>query len=373
MICQHLDDVCAAAAENMLDRLQKFDEAFKYVADTVGVKLAPRDDPDKSFGPTKKGVVFGVLYDTNNWTWALPEDKKIRLIWHIKNILEKDYISATDAKSITGKLIHIKALIPAGKFNINFVMEMDARANRAGSRKELINVTAECKRQLWFWLCMLKTCNEVVSIPRLPSVPQAWAMDAFCDAAGGSLDGVGRGTGGVLGDWWYYVPWSKKVAAGVWTVDGIKVGRKMAALELIGPLIFVAAGHELITGKHLNIWVDNAGSVAIWKKGYSNGCRLSTAIVTAISAVCAALGCTLHIRKIKRCSNTGAILADALSKAQFQAFRSTAQQADWSLQLEPAVIPVRLLAWMDKPFPDMDLGHKILAEIATKRPVLGYS
>ena len=373
MVCQHLDDVCAAAAADSRVALVRFDEAFKYIARAVGVKLAPRDDPEKSFSPATKGIVFGILYDTVNWTWALPAEKRIRLIGCLRNIMEKDSVEATEAKSITGKLIHIKALVPSGRFNINFIMQLDAKANRADSKRQRVEVTADCKRQLWFWLCMLKTCNEVVSIPRLPAVPQAWALDAYCDAAGGSLEGVGRGTGGVLADWWFYVPWPKRVAAGGWEVDGVKVGRKMAALELVGPLIFVAAGHKLVAGKHLNIWVDNAGSVAIWLKGYSNSCRLSTAIVTAISAICAAIGCSLHIRKIRRCSNTGAILADALSKANFNFFWAFARESQWPVLLEPARLPLPLLAWIDKPTPDMNLADKILIELAKSNPILGYS
>ena len=373
MVCQHLDDVCAAAAADSRAALVRFDEAFKYIARAVGVKLAPRDDPEKSFGPATKGIVFGILYDTVNWTWALPAEKRIRLIGCLRNIMEKDSVEATEAKSITGKLIHIKALVPSGRFNINFIMQLDAKANRADSKRQRVEVSADCKRQLWFWLCMLKTCNEVVSIPRLPAVPQAWALDAYCDAAGGSLEGVGRGTGGVLADWWFYVPWPKRVAAGGWEVDGVKVGRKMAALELVGPLIFVAAGHKLVAGKHLNIWVDNAGSVAIWVKGYSNSCRLSTAIVTAISAICAAIGCTLHIRKIRRCSNTGAILADALSKANFNFFWAFARESQWPVLLEPARLPLPLLAWIDKPTPDMNLADKILVDLAKSNPILGYS
>ena len=45
-------------------------------------------------------------------------------------------------------------------------------------------------------------------------------------------------------------------------------------LELVGPLVFVSARQELVRGRHLIVWVDNAGSVAICCK------------VTAASAAC---------------------------------------------------------------------------------------
>ena len=134
-----------------------------------------------------------------------------------------------------------------------------------------------------------------------------------------------------------------------------------------------AAAHELVRGRHLTVWVDNAGSVAIWQKGYSGNCRLSTAIVTATSAVAAALGCTLDIQKISRCSNTPAKMADCLSKAEFVECRRIASEAGWRLQTEPGRVPVALLAWLERPVPEEGLALSILKEIAVGSPVLGVS
>ena len=64
MVCQHLDDICAAAAAAELEKLEKFDGGFQTVAKMVGVRLAPRTDKEKSFSPSRQGVVFGVEYDT---------------------------------------------------------------------------------------------------------------------------------------------------------------------------------------------------------------------------------------------------------------------------------------------------------------------
>ena len=62
---------------------------------------------------------------------------------------------------------------------------------------------------------------------------------------------------------------------GSWRVDGKKVGRKLS--------VPVAARANL--GGH-------AGSVGIWRKGYSNYCRLCPTIVKAISA---AAGISLYL------------------------------------------------------------------------------
>ena len=63
LVCQHLDDVCAAAP-HASTAAHRFDESFQTIADYISVKLTPRDDPDKSFGPSKSGTVFGMHYNT---------------------------------------------------------------------------------------------------------------------------------------------------------------------------------------------------------------------------------------------------------------------------------------------------------------------
>ena len=117
MICQHLDDICGACSDR--ERLEVFNSGFKTVAAKLGVKLAPRDDHDKTFAPCQKGVVFGVEYDTVEWTWALPDKKKWGIVAAIRKATESESMTAKEVQSLAGKLINIRPLIPAGKFNID--------------------------------------------------------------------------------------------------------------------------------------------------------------------------------------------------------------------------------------------------------------
>ena len=80
----------------------------------------------------------------------------------------------------------------------------------------------------------------------------------------------------------------------------------MAALELIGPLMAIVVGAELLQGRLVRVWVDDSGSCNIWRHGYSGSCRISTNVVKAVAA---ALGCKVDISKIRRCSNSGAEMA----------------------------------------------------------------
>ena len=146
----------------------------------------------------------------------------------------------------------------------------------------------------------------------------------------------------------------------------------MSALELIGPLAALVAFAGLCKRKPVKIWVDNAGSVRIWSKGYSSYCGLCTTLVKAISVVAAGLGSRVEIVKITRCLSSGAVIADKLSKllARLEAGRKSGRP----MAAEPAQLPEPLLKWVCLPVPDDNLGHVLLQHLAGSGiPILGYS
>ena len=367
-VCQHLDDIVAAAPENS-GEVQRLDAALAEIAEFCGAKLAPRDNPEKSFAASTSGVIFGVHYDTKEWTWCIPQEKLTRLLDTIEKALVQPRLLEKEMKSLAGKLINIKPLIPAGKYNIGEIMKALADSNKA----DTVVLSQACRRQLSVWRTLLLACQGKVSIPQIPDPFPCWAITAHCDAAGGSLESIGRGSGGVCGEHWFYFPWSKPINAGEAKVDGKKVARKLSALELVGPLILITALSKHWTRQPVRIFIDNAGSVGVWKKGYSNSCRLSSSIVMAIAAIAAGIGARIDIAKEPRCSSNGAVLADALSKAKFTAFRAHADRNNWRLAPEPLRIPVALVHWLQRPAPDHLLGHRILSELALETSVLGYS
>ena len=119
----------------------------------------------------------------------------------------------------------------------------------------------------------------------------------------------------------------------------------------------------------MRIWVDNIGSVKIWQKGYSALCTL---LVSAMASVAAALGTTVVVEKVARCSVPPAVMADALSKGAFGACRAVAREAGWPLLLEPARVPAAILRWVADPSA-RDLGEDILLEMRRTTLVLGYN
>ena len=369
LVCQHLDDCCATAPASS-SILEKYDAEFATVAKLLGVKLAPRDDPEKSFGPSTKGTILGVYYDTIAWTWAVPQDKLIRIVLDIENLLAADWmVQQEKIWSVVGKIINVAALVPGGRFNLYHLILANGISLEG---KAWIPISKDLKRQLWFWQTMLPVCSGVSSIPRVGDSLPPWALDIYTDAAGGSWQTKLLGVGAVCGSWWVYQPWGNAINKGKPTGDGRKLDRVMSALELVGPLLGLCAGNKFCRNNAVRFWVDNSGSCFIWAKGYSSSCPLSSALVCAISCVAAGLGCRIEIKKITRCSTPLADMADALSKAAFGRFWSIASTATPNLMLEPLLIPRALKDWVENPTPDFDLGRKILKELSLSGPVLNF-
>jgi hypothetical protein len=241
------------------------------------------------------------------------------------------------------------------------------------NRMDQVTMQPLVRQQLQFWTVLLRACSGHTTIPCPFDKPPAWAINAYTDAAGGSATNPASGSGGAMDDWWYWYPWAKKLQHGILKHEGKKISRKLSALELIGPLIIVSTNVQQCRYRPVTVWVDNIGSVEIWRKGYSNHCTLSTTIAKAINTVATAIGCELFIRKITRCSNTGAKIADHLSKGRFKEARSAAAEAGTPLCMEPGRIPQQLLLWLANPVVDNGLGDKIVADIARVMPVLRYS
>jgi hypothetical protein len=366
LVCQYLDDVCAAAPAGS-PALKRFEAAYRAVAAEVGVQLAPTDDPDKAFSPCTAGVVLGVHYDTVKWTWRIPTEKLNRLLLAIRAALTADTLPQHEVWSLVGKILHYAPLIPDGKFNIGHLIKANSCSE---DRRYPVHITADMKRQLHFWWIMLRATDGLAGIPP-PSNRQLppWAIEFYTDAAGGSMLSIGQGTGGIGPNFWFIVPWGRKINSSMRAADGKQLRKKMSALELVGPLICIAAGAAICRSRPVRIWVDNSGSVAIWRKGYSSSCSLCTTLVAAIGRLAAALGSVVSIEKITRRSDTGAILADELSKGKLRRFRDRLPD-NWALPIEPATIPTAILQWIADPKPQPHLGDKILDELRRNTKLL---
>ena len=206
--------------------------------------------------------------------------------------------------------------------------------------------------------------REALDAPEI-TVP----VPAYTDAAGGSWK-VGHGLGGIIPPKeWFYIPWPRWLNEGKPNSDGIKFDRKLCVLEMLGPLVIITIKPDMFRNKDLEVFVDNSGAVKIFAKGYSSGCVYSYTVAMAINDVAKALSCNIQLTKVLRCSDSHTIVADAISKADFD----TLDRLMPDKNEDPCRVPRTLLQWINDPREDIKLGDKILREMAQYTMLLGYN
>jgi hypothetical protein len=362
---QIIDDVVAAGTR---EQVVRFYRKYREIAEDCGVKLASEDDPRKAFAAAQEGEIFGIEYCTRSFTWWLREDKMAVILGMLRELEGGQTVGLGFVKSLTGKLVHYRLMVPLGKYHLGQLIRMGISGSEDSMEKEVL-LTEWSRAEAAYWGRMLPFCGRRTLLPDPDFQLPRWSLTADTDAAGGSTNGLGYGAGGVLGGtFWCYVAWGEAINTGVIYRDGVRLDCKMSAWELLGPLLLLTAGARLIRGKCLIVRVDNAGSVAIYKKGWCTSCMLCTTLVLAISEVAAALGCRLEIRKVTRCSTEGSRAADAISKGDFIKFRRIKPRST----LDPAPVPRSLTEWVRNPVEDMDLGKKLLGELGLRRNEFGH-
>ena len=366
LVCQHLDDVVAVGPD-WNQGIWNFDKAYHEVCEHVGVSLADRSDKDKSFAPTTRGQVLGVDYDTESFTWTIREDKMIRMLHMLKEAIDQDTVSVEHMLSLRGKLINYMFLVPGGKFRLGYVIKsVDSKM----SKSEQLSLSANCKEQLFWWFLLLQTCAGWTPIQYPDLILSPLALQGYTDAAGGTPNKIGHGVGGILEpDVWFFIPWPAWLNKGLPNSDNERFDRKMSVLELVGPLALLVSAPDRVRNKHLEVHVDNQGSVSIYAKGYSSSCPYCYTLAVAIFEISTALNCHVVLSKIRRCSNLGSVIADMLSKAAFKEFYDLMPER----QTEPAWIPRELLIWIQDPKEDMKLGMRIMKEMSKYTKLLGYN
>ena len=89
----------------------QFDGVYGSTCEDLGISLAaPSPDADKAFEDVTCGVVLGILYDTEKWTWSMTEPKRLRFYHDLKDLAAEEWVTAKFAKSVNGK-VQYRALL----------------------------------------------------------------------------------------------------------------------------------------------------------------------------------------------------------------------------------------------------------------------
>ena len=365
-VVQVLDDVCSASPAGS-GRALKFYNCYQEVCRKIGVKLAPADDPDKAFGPSTSGIVLGVCYDTVDWVWFLREDKLSIILNMIEDIMENEEVTQRYVKSMMGKLMNIRSLVPNGKYYLGNLIQ---DSHQTEDLEAMVTVSDWTRADLAWWKLVLPLCNKRTKLQDHDRRPRPRALQVYSDAAGGSMDTLGNGVGvAIFPGTWAYIPHRIKINCGYPAYDGKSLANKLSVWEAVGPLMALVCAPDRVRGKQVVAHVDNMGSVIWFKKGWAKQCNLGNTVIRTTYLVATALRCELWVEKVPRCSSMETEAADALSKCDAERFSFYMPDQEPM----PRKVPQTLIKWMADPKPDRDLGDRILEEMAETTELLGYS
>ena len=193
-------------------------------------------------------------------------------------------------------------------------------------------------------------------------------VKVYTDAAGGACNKIKNGVGSFCPpSEWCYMPWPELIRDNRKNTLGVRFASKLACLEGFGALLGLVMIPEKARNASVEIFVDNSGFVGVYGvKHHCLACPYTYTIAKALYDVSQGLNCQLTVTKTQRVSGSGEIVADALSKGDWD-------QA-WSLMprknIDPSQVPVSMLRWIQNPDPDMSLGSKILADMSKYTKVL---
>ena len=367
---QVLDD-CGMIGE--WNDVSRFYNTYNEIGDHVGVKMAPRGDPDKSFEVATSGTVLGIHYDTRSWTWSFCEKKRAKILNSLFDIVEGDTVGQKALESLSGKIGHYRAIVSEfAKWERGFILylaqpDKDKKAKgsqrlRRGLAMEMVKVTKELREQCWWWIRALTAAGkERTAIPDVRSWFPAVFVELYPDAAGGSDVSVGNGFGGILwnvrGRPMVYGSWPPHIQSNRRNESGEKFARKLTLLEGVAALATLCAAPEAVTGRAVKIYTDNRGLALAYRKAHSRD-KYTYSIMMAIMNIAKYLEINLCVVWTPRCSSPGEVVADHLSKAKFQ---DAGQVAGVPVELRR--VPRTLLKWLEKPVVTRLLGLAILNEL----------
>lgn len=354
--CQQLDDNCTACTRGS-QKMRKYLECYRKIAKEIGVELASEDDPSKAFPPKQKGEILGILYDGQNWTWQMPNDKGLRLMVQIGEAIRSGYIKNGDAVSLAGKINHYSNMVN-GKFNRCLLVHL---GNADERDEKVIKIGNQAMLSLVWWLLNLRVLQKCgAKIPNPSEFLVSTALQLYSDAAGGDskLTTQGWGVVNVVGNEWARGSWPKFIIKNSIT-HGRKWGRRLTFLEGFACLITVPLwAKEIQQAGGAALMCDNIGFMWAYKNGNSRDEYIWT-LSKCLESLSEGLGVPIKVFHTRRRTQLGDMVADDLSKNKLDEVQAALPEGkDISCKVSRV-----LLDWLTKPRVSMELGREILREL----------
>lgn len=258
-------------------------------------------------------------FDTVNMQMRLPGDKLADLSEQLKFFIRQNKVTLRELQSLIGSLNFACQVIAPGRAFCRRLIDATTRVSKPHHR---IRVTKEMREDLKLWTVFLSEYNGVTVM-----LDYSWSssdiLQLFTDSAGG----LHRGFGAYFQGHW---------AQSCWPIEWGELGilSDITFLELFPVVVAMELWGNILSNKKIIFHIDNQAVVTIINKKSSKSPRVMV-LVRRLVLLTLKLNMLIKAEHIPGKYN---IIADSLSRCDWQRFRKMAPTADYS----PTPIPSHL-------------------------------
>lgn len=364
LVHRQLDDVPIVAPEKS-GLCEEMTRVYSEICSDIGIKLA-KDCPnfDKAFKNSSKGKVLGIIFDTEEMSWKLPEEKRKEYVNLIVDIINADSLDVNGCQILLGKLNFVCSMC---QFMRNFkkpLQEMLRTLEESGENS--LPLPIEVQYDLRIWYRFLKDIRFSLPIAKIIVNPPLRHKVFTTDAAGwNEMTGkVGVGCVGLneQGELIFanQTMWDSERTNTFVDVNGKRLGSKTTTLELVGIIVPFLLCPEMMKNQVVVIQVDNIGCHFAWQNGYVKEDNTASILVRLLLLVSAKLECEIHITHHPRESSWESKLADRMSRES----TTGVEELNILKSFRKRRLPSKFKEWMDNPIEDWNMPWELVSNIA---------
>lgn len=288
---------------------------LRKVFENLNVPLAEH----KTLGPDTIMEYLGIILDSKAMQARLPQDKVSRISIMLGTFMHRKTCTKRELLQLLGHLNFASRIILPGR---SFVSYLLALATSVSELHHHVHLSVSCREDMHMWMLFLKQWNCVSFFHEL-TITSAHDMELYTDAAST------LGYGGYFQGHWFSEIWPSSLPRPQ------DKDISMAFRELYPIVVAALLWGNLWSTKRIMFYCDNLATVQIIQKGRSS-VQFIVPLMRQLTWMSVKFNFCVYAKHLPGTHN---VIADALSRFQFQKFRDLAPTAD--------KLPQRCPPWTD--------------------------
>ncbi|KAK6185508.1 hypothetical protein SNE40_007726 [Patella caerulea] len=278
---------------------------FSGICEEIGVPLAK----EKTVGPVTRLTFLGIDIDTEEFRLRIPDDKLVKMVVCLKNLVGKRKVTLHELQSLTGTLNFVCRAVRPGRA---FLRRMYDAMCGIREKHHYIRITKSLREDMLTWLHFLENFNGETFFPESEWLSSD-TLNLFTDSSGNGLLGCGAYFAGQ----WVYFGWPK-----AWENKSILAD--ITFLELVPIVIALELWGFRFSNKRLLLHVDNMALVRILNTCTSKSKRVMS-LIRPLLMVFLKHNIVFRATHVRSQDNG---ICDSISRQQWERFRQLAPEAD---------------------------------------------